>query len=146
MDYKDGLIYTDWKRPGDSETVLPSRLLWALGHYSRFIRPGMRRIELAGDRHDPNGVLGSAYLDLSARRVVAVYLNQAGEPHTVSPRLETHPAWRLQSVAAYLTTAAPGDDLRLTLRAPRLGAIELPARSATTLVLDFTLIRRDRPH
>lgn len=41
-DYKDGLIYTDWLQPGDAETIYPSRLLWTLGNYSRFIRPGMR--------------------------------------------------------------------------------------------------------
>ena len=46
--YKDGLIHTDWKKPGDKENVLPAKLLWALGHYSRFVRPGMRRVELAG--------------------------------------------------------------------------------------------------
>jgi hypothetical protein len=43
-DYKDGLIYTDWKKPGDAETIFTSRLLWVLGNYSRFVRPGMRRI------------------------------------------------------------------------------------------------------
>jgi len=144
-DYKDGLVYTDWKKPGDAETVYPSKLLWVLGHYSRFVRPGMRRVELAGDGHDPNGVLGSAYVDLAARRVVAVYLNESGETHTIAPRVEALRDWRLSGVSVYRTTAASGDDLRLTLRAPRLDSIELPARSATTLVFDFGLIRRTRP-
>ena len=38
-DYKDGLIFTDWKKPGDPQNVLPSKLLWAMGNFSRYVRP-----------------------------------------------------------------------------------------------------------
>ena len=48
VNYKDGLIFTDWKKPGDAESIITSRLLWAIGNYSRFVRPGMRRVELEG--------------------------------------------------------------------------------------------------
>jgi len=48
-DFKDGLIYTDWQRPGDAESVLPSKMLWAMGNYSRFVRPGYVRVALTGD-------------------------------------------------------------------------------------------------
>ncbi|MGP9536363.1 glycoside hydrolase [Brachybacterium sp. AOP43-C2-M15] len=45
-DYRDGLIYTDFVAPGDEETIEETQRLWALGNYSRFLRPGARRIGL----------------------------------------------------------------------------------------------------
>lgn len=45
-DYHDGLLYTDYVGPGDEETFEETQRLWALGNYSRFLRPGARRIGL----------------------------------------------------------------------------------------------------
>jgi O-glycosyl hydrolase len=140
-DYKDGLIYTDWQKPGDPESVYPSKLLWVLGNYSRFIRPGTRRVELAGDGHGPKGVLGSAFVDQTHRRVVAVYVNEDTQTHRILPRVEISAGWRLAGVDAYLTSGAPEDDLRLVAHTRRLDAWELPPRSVTTLVLDFAIQR-----
>jgi O-glycosyl hydrolase len=137
-DYKDGLIYTDWRQPGDPETIYPSRLLWALGNYSRFVRPGMRRVEVAGENHDMRGVLGSAFLDESGRRIVAVYLNEAAEPHTVDLRFDTGSrGWRLGSMTLYVTSDRPGDELKAYPGPVRAGLIELAPRSVTTVVAEF---------
>jgi len=54
-DYHDGLLYTDYVEPGGEETIEETQRLWALGNYSRFLRPGTRRIGLeleAVDRSD----------------------------------------------------------------------------------------------
>ena len=48
-DYHDGLLYTDYVEPGDEETLEETQRLWALGNYSRFLRPGARRIGLELD-------------------------------------------------------------------------------------------------
>lgn len=135
VNYKDGLIFTDWKKPGDAESITPARLLWALGNYSRFVRPGMRRVELAGAGHDIRGLMGSAYKDEQARRVVAVYVNMGADPQTVQldVRLGSR-RWRLQSVTPYITSDREGDELK---RYPAVAAgspIELPPRSVATLV------------
>lgn len=45
-DYHDGLLYTDYVEPGDEETLEETQRLWALGNYSRFLRPGARRVGL----------------------------------------------------------------------------------------------------
>jgi hypothetical protein len=76
VDYKDGLVYLDDGSAGDSGRMGPetpsllkdgavreSKLLWALGNYARFVRPGMVRV---GCRVEPgqsveDGVLASAY-------------------------------------------------------------------------------------
>lgn len=44
-DYHDGLLYTDYVQPGDPETFEQTKKLWAMGNYSRYIRPGAVRIE-----------------------------------------------------------------------------------------------------
>jgi hypothetical protein len=49
-------------------TILPTKMLWAFGNYSRFIRPGATRVELSLDNAVPgaNTLLASAYTnDLS---------------------------------------------------------------------------------
>lgn len=44
-DYRDGLLYTDHVEPGDEENIEETKRLWALGNFSRFIRPGAERID-----------------------------------------------------------------------------------------------------
>jgi O-glycosyl hydrolase len=131
-DYKDGLIYTDWQKPGDPETIHPSKILWALGNYSRFIRPGMVRVAMTG-ADDFRSVLGSAWLDPAAGRVVVVYVNSGEQPSHRTLRVtgdgdRTPVAWQ-----PYVTSDTVGDDLKPypTAAGP---AIELPASSVVTLV------------
>lgn len=144
-DYKDGLVYTDWKKPGDPESIIPSKLLWAFGNYSRFVRPGMKRITLQGDGHDIRGLMGSAYKDGTGRRVVAVYVNVGNTPRHVSLRFEApRGTGPLQSVESYITSDAPGDDLRLMPAAGRMGEVDVPARSVVTVVAQFAVDRRKR--
>ncbi|WP_426446284.1 glycoside hydrolase [Paenibacillus sp. S-38] len=77
-DYKDGLIYTDFNKAGDEQNILPSKILWALGNYSKFIRPGAERIELAGlDEEARSGLLGSAYKDEKEQTVTSVLVNDS---------------------------------------------------------------------
>jgi hypothetical protein len=139
VNYKDGLIYTDWKKPGDTESIIPARLLWALGNYSRFVRPGMRRVELQGTGHDIRGLMGSAYKDEKARRVVAVYVNMSTDARTVQLDFGLGKrGWRLKSVTPYITSDREGDELKACPIAASGGPIEIPARSVTTLIAQFS--------
>lgn len=79
-DYKDGLIYTDFNNPGDKQNILTSKILWALGNYSKFIRPGADRIALAGlDEDARSGLLGSAYTHGGEKTVTSVFVNDSQE-------------------------------------------------------------------
>jgi hypothetical protein len=132
-DYKDGLIYTDWKKPGDPETVYPSRLLWALGNFSRFVRPGMVRVTLNGDRHDVRGLMASAFRNRATGEIVAVYVNVSGDEHTVHLSFANAPA--PVRIAPYVTSDREGDELK---KYPALGTdapVRVPARSVVTLVM-----------
>jgi len=53
--YADGLIYVD----PESREIEPTKKLWAFGNWSRFVRPGARRIECADAEND--GVRMSAF-------------------------------------------------------------------------------------
>jgi O-Glycosyl hydrolase family 30 len=82
-DYKDGLIYTNWRQDGDEESIIESKTLWALGNFSRYVRPGMLRVELRGEKHGFDGLLGSAYVDPQSGAVVLVYVNSGNEAQKV---------------------------------------------------------------
>lgn len=131
--YKDGLIFTDWKKPGDEENVIPSKLLWAMGNYSRFVRSGMVRVEIksSGAAQNIKAVFGSAYRDPTGRNVVAVYINASNTPAslTLSVMRAKGARW-----IPYLTSDKPGDDLRALPAFSAEDAFTLPARSVVTFV------------
>jgi hypothetical protein len=138
VDYKDGLIYTNWKKPGDEESILPARLLWTLGNYSRFVRPGMRRVELAGTGHDARGLMGSAYKDEKTRTVVAVYVNVGYDARAVQLDFGLGSRkWSLESLTPYVTSDRGGDELKAY---PKVGldrTVAIPPRSVVTIVAEF---------
>jgi hypothetical protein len=134
-DYKDGLIYTDYKRPGDPETLFESKILWALGNFSRFIRPGMQRIELrANTPEDVNGVLGSAWLNPANGGIVIVFVNM--KPQSQRVQIAFANIGRSASTAPMFTpyTTSAQDNL---VQGPPVDAskeLVLPLRSVVTLV------------
>lgn len=67
-DYKDGLVYIDKSETGGQ--VYDSKLLWALGNYSRFIRPGALRIGL--NMNEKESLKTSAYKNENGELVVVV--------------------------------------------------------------------------
>jgi hypothetical protein len=138
VDYKDGLIYTDWQKPGDPESIYPARLLWALGSYSRFVRPGMQRVEVRGADHDIRGLMASAFKDDRSQRVVTVYINMGDAPRPVTLTFTTADGQRRPaSVTPHITSDRAGDELKQypPLRAD--ATIGIPGKSVVTLVSEF---------
>ena len=132
--FKDGLIYTDWKKPGDAETIYPAKALWAFGNFSRFVRPGARRVALDG-ADDVKGLLGAAWEDREAGRLVVVLINLGTSPEPVrlrERRLQDNAAVR--SWTPWITSGAPGDDLRRGDTVAGGADCTVPARSVVTLV------------
>jgi O-glycosyl hydrolase len=136
VNYKDGLIYTDYRKPGDAETVYPSKTLWALGHFSRFIRPGSVRIDLMGAR-DVHGLMASAYKNDGERTLTVVCVNVGDKDEPVRfdwrrvPPVNVPRSWQ-----PYLTSDQPADDLRALPQAPVTEDFIVPAQSIMTLVGD----------
>jgi hypothetical protein len=93
VDFKDGLVYLDDGSDGNSGRMGPgtvsllhdgvvreSKLLWVLGNYARFIRPGMVRVKCVVEPEQSyvNGMLASAYKG-PAGKLVVVLLNLSRE-------------------------------------------------------------------
>lgn len=134
-DYKDGLIYTDYHKAGDEETVLPSKTLWVLGNYSRFVRPGMQRVALTPAKTPHPKLLGSAYVDDQNGKVVMVYTNLGDQPETIGLAVASQTSGlSVANWTPYITSDAPGDDLRQLPKVSANQTLNIPARSVVTFV------------
>jgi hypothetical protein len=132
-DYKDGLLYMD--RDSLAGAVRGTKMLWALGHYARFVRPGMRRIAVdvtGGSADDVDAddaeLLVSAYRDPASGRLVTVLVNRGGEREVTLRGAGARPA------RVYRTTSAPGVDLRFSGLLRPGQPLAMPARSFATVV------------
>lgn len=126
-DYKDGLIYTGYRQPGDPETVIPSKILWSLGQFSRFVRPGMVRVRLDG-ADDLEGIMASAYVDKSRGGLVVVIVNAGDTP---VPVMIASPF--SAPCTPYVTSDQPGDDIKAYPAITSGDTYSVPARSVVTL-------------
>lgn len=110
--------------------------LWALGHYSRFIRPGMQRIITT--RNDGKDELAAAQdIMLSAfynkYELVVVVINYTETEKKIDLKI---PAVKIKKIKRYTTTAIKGDDMRFYPLAS-INNIVLSARSISTIVLQI---------
>ena len=129
-DYKDGLIrvYAP-DHVMSSGYAVDSRLMWALGNYSRFVRPGAMRYDVSSsEAFDPYGVMCSAYRNASGQWV-AVVINYSERQQDFSLRLSDGTAGQWQM---YRTSDVSGETLKPVGIAA--GNTLLPPRSITTFV------------
>ncbi len=110
--------------------------LWALGNFSRFIRPGMVRLQT--DRDDKltisqqaQDVMVSAYTGKDKKPVI-VAINYTQSP--VNLKVNAAGLSVKKGFKAYITSAAKGDDLKASALIAPGKQVLLPPRSITTLV------------
>ncbi|MBN2037034.1 MAG: hypothetical protein JW768_09860, partial [Chitinispirillaceae bacterium] len=129
------------------QTASPEKTYWALGHYSRFIRPGMRRVQVErSDNLDPSetlrDIMPTAFIDPSGGNITMVLVNYLSSEQSV--RLRIPGVSDTATVTPYLSTGQL--DMRrqgtFTLESP----YSLPARSIVTLTLDSNREVSTRPH
>lgn len=112
-DYKDGLIYLDDGNSNGSQTpeyckkdgyARPSKLMWALGNYSFFVRPGMKRVEVENQNpaQASNPVMVSAYKDSAAKRLVIIAINTSDEEQAY--KLDMDARIKNQKLIPYITS------------------------------------------
>lgn len=118
--FKDGLVYID-KSETNGE-IYESKLLWAFGNYSRFIRPGAKRINV--QEPDNTDVRISAYKNLTGELVV-VCINRATKTQNVQ--------FNLSGKAKRFETSKE-KNLELSGKVDLEQTIQLPAYSVTTFV------------
>jgi O-glycosyl hydrolase len=137
--YKDGLIYCD--NAISDGNYFESKMLWGMGHYSRFIRPGMKRVEtLRSDKATPTdtlkGLMVSAYKSDADNKTVLVFVNCLDQPRTAELKVQTaNQALFVTEWIPYLT----GQTQNLSAHAAlSTQTVRIPARSIVTLVGSFT--------
>jgi hypothetical protein len=130
-DYKDGLIYAE-KKKTDGE-IEDSKLLWALGNFSRFIRPGSLRLGLSSELNlnDADGLMFSSYLNSADNEVVTVIVNYGQIDSAIALRTE---GGEVTSWQPYLTGSAPDEKLKPLAVLQANQSVFVPKRSVLTLV------------
>lgn len=111
--------------------------LWALGHYSLFIRPGMYRINLQRS-NDPGlikaarDVMVSAYSNTKDKTVL-VAINYSRHEQVLKISMKNFK--KVKAVRQYVTTAASEDNMK-AYPVKNEKEILLPARSVNTVVIE----------
>lgn len=137
-DFKDGLIYIDTGDKSDlynSESLKSdgefhdSKLLWALGNYSRFIRPGMLRISSEINNHlslkeQYHDLMVSSYMNPESNDLVIVAVNYSEENKVLKETQNN-----IEVEYSYTTSS----DRNLRKEKIEEGNINIPARSIVTI-------------
>ena len=135
--YKDGLIrmYVRGERIGgrgqrreplQENRVRDSKLMWTMGNFSRFVRPGAVRLDVEG-KMEVDGLMLSAYKNTDGTLAV-VAINYSKEDHPVSID-----ASGMKNATAYRTSDVEGENLKYVGKVD-MKKLVLPARSVTTFV------------
>lgn len=137
-DYKDGLIRSFPDKTLKDGSYTDSKLMWVLGNYSRFIRPGAKRIAVVaynknaeivpeGDT-DPYALMVSAYKNRNGKMVVVVINYHVNERiFNIQLATKSQHSW-----TPYCTSDNEGNDLvpmsKISLNKP----ISIPGRTIIT--------------
>lgn len=118
-DYRDGLIYTN----ENTEDIIDTKRLYALGNYSKFIKPGYKRISL----NENNGIKVSAYT--GDDKLVIVIINDKNKD--ISKVITTKNTYK--NMQTYVTDEV--HDLEQTYSGNSKNTVEILANSITTIIL-----------
>jgi O-glycosyl hydrolase len=117
-------------------SITATKNLWALGHYSRFVRPGMKRINVKrndklSDVAIAQDVMVTAYNN--EKQTVIVAINYTDQARTLKPQISHFKAQN--TFDEYLTTSDKNVNMKFTKRKNLKNGIELPPKSILTLVI-----------
>lgn len=139
--YSDGLVYINDPAGGydlgamkTDGIVTDSKQLWCLGNFSRFIRPGMVRVDAnISTISDPVSAVGtqmvSAYEDLTNKQIVIVIVNE----EAVGKQLQID-ASTLNLTTDKLTAYTTSGSKNLQKSVVSSGSFTVDGKSVTTLV------------
>jgi O-glycosyl hydrolase len=119
--------------------IVPIKRLWAMGNFSRFIRPGFRRFEV---EHDSTVLRAVGCKSPDGSRLVVVVMNTGMESEEVELHFEK--GGGVNIFDAYETSEA--NDLKIVSRGVKNNRYNFPAETVTTLVIKESGIKRKRAH
>ncbi|MEL7834776.1 glycoside hydrolase family 30 protein [Fodinibius sp. Rm-B-1B1-1] len=138
-DYKDGLVYID--KNIENGDIYDSKLLWGLGNYSRFIRPGSVRLGLsrsddATAEEAAMQVMASAYVHEDKGQLTVVLVNYGNLDKEISISIKNSGDQSLSEFVPYLTSS--DKNLQRQESIPINESITVPARSIMTFQADLS--------
>ena len=139
-DYKDGLVYCD-KNKIDGN-YYESKMLWAMGNFSRFVRPGMYRVELSRSDNKTHeqveeDLMVSGYYSSRHNRPVLVFVNYSASSKPVRIQFDNLSAGtRVDYMIPYVTAGYDQSKDSLTPYEALLpdDTFDIPGRSVVTMV------------
>ena len=115
----------------NSGTVEDDKNLWALGNYSRFVRPGYQRIQTTG-ADDLAGLMGVSFIAPDSTEIVTVYTNWSETALAVNHDFQGLPnTLFVENAEVYITDA--NNDLTRQTDHDLSTAYTVPAHSIVTL-------------
>lgn len=132
---KDGLIYID-KNKYDGK-IYESKMLWAMGNYSRFIRPGairvtVKRSDRLTDFKAEDKLLVSAYMERGSDKVIFVVVNYGSRERKIRLNSEGRSTPKSSKIIGYITSSKFDLSPQFTLDIGDI--INIPARSIVTFI------------
>lgn len=133
-DYKDGLVYTDYNK--NDGAITDSKMLWALGNYSRFIQNGAVRIGVKRSDNQTiaqaiDGILISSFKNPAGSGIVTVLVNQRTISIPIKLKVDGLSSYTAER---YQTSEVSDDDLAFKGTFKEGDLLEVPPRSIVTLV------------
>ena len=138
--YSDGLVYIngpdgqykDHRNARESGQVVDSKQLWAFGNFARFVRPGMKRIDVALESNaDPVAQAGnlmlSGYKEERTKTVVLIAINTTDQSIAL-------PLSGVTLRKNQLTTYTTSQDRNLAKATVLASRVQLAPKSVITLV------------
>ena len=133
-DYKDGLLYTNYSDKNPYQSIVQSKNLWALGNYSRYIRPGSKRIGCSG-ANDKYGLMASAYVDSSDSKIIIVFVNVGTTDKQINFNFSGLDSLQtIKYLTPYITRGNPDDNLKAYPAVSVDSIYTVPAKSVVTMV------------
>ena len=136
-DFKDGLIYLDDGTNNGSMMdgyckndgfYHDSKLLWAFGNYSRFVRPGMIRLPIENQKMNDDIML-TAYKDEVNKKVIIVAINDSDSMKSYKLNLNT--SLKNKELVPYITSEKSNLKKAIALKN---NMFEIPKKSIVTYV------------
>ncbi|GGA75329.1 xylanase [Flavobacterium palustre] len=136
--FKDGLIYLDDGTNNGSMTdgyckndgfYRESKLLWAFGNYSRFVRPGMIRLQIENQKKEEDIML-TAYKDVANKKLVIVAINNSNSIKTCNLNLSGNTLVK-KTLTPYTTSETMSLKKGTNVKA---SSFEIPSKAVVTYV------------
>ncbi len=133
-DYKDGLVYTDYNKY-DGE-IYDSKLLWVMGNFSRFVKPGMTRVSVSGnvvktDEQMMENIMPAAFVSADKSKVTIVLINAGEEDRELSLLLKGLDG--IGKMSGYITDSSPEGNLKYMGSYKKGDLLVVPGHSVTTI-------------